>query len=87
VDIVRLEPSPGVYLYKIMEINSGIMMEKMPSFIENGEQLAKEIYRDAILAMFEKNPAKRPEKRTKPSESLLFLPGPAKPSNTLEKTP
>lgn len=47
VDIVQVNAS-----FKVMEINSGVMMEKMPSFVLNGEALAKSIYKTAVSKMF-----------------------------------
>lgn len=39
--------------YKIIEINSGVMMENLINLKENGKETAKKIYRNAINLMFE----------------------------------
>ena len=48
IDIVELET--GEIL--ILEINSGVMIDKFTSLIPNGRNIAKEIYRKAIKLMF-----------------------------------
>ena len=48
VDIIRC----GTEFY-ILEINSGVCINKVCNFIDNGYELAKSIYEKAILKMFE----------------------------------
>jgi glutathione synthase/RimK-type ligase-like ATP-grasp enzyme len=52
VDIVQADGKQ-----KVLEINSGVMMEYFVRHVENGREMAKGIYRRAIERMFE--PAKR----------------------------
>lgn len=49
IDIIKCDD--GIYL---MEANSGVCINKVCNFIENGESVAKEIYREAIKSMFDK---------------------------------
>lgn len=51
IDIVKLTDNQ----YMVMEINSGVMMENLIKLKENGEEIAKELYREAIDLMFEDN--------------------------------
>ena len=51
IDIVKLTDNQ----YMVMEINSGVMMENLFKLKENGEEIAKELYREAIDLMFEDN--------------------------------
>lgn len=48
IDIVKLTNDQ----YMVMEINSGVMMENLIKLEENGEQIAKDLYGDAIDLMF-----------------------------------
>ena len=48
IDIVKLENNE----FKIMEINSGVMMENLINLKEDGEKIAKSIYEIAIQKMF-----------------------------------
>lgn len=48
VDIVKTVDNK----YKVLEINSGVSIEKVVNFIDNGYAIAKEIYKDAINSMF-----------------------------------
>lgn len=48
IDIVKLTNNQ----YMVMEINSGVMMENLIKLEENGEQIAKDLYGDAIDLMF-----------------------------------
>ena len=48
IDIVKLVNNQ----YMVMEINSGVMMENLVRLQENGEQIAKEMYGEAIDLMF-----------------------------------
>lgn len=48
IDIVKLTNNQ----YIVMEINSGVMMENLIKLEENGEQIAKDLYGDAIDLMF-----------------------------------
>lgn len=48
IDIVKLTNNQ----YMVMEINSGVMMENLIKLQENGEQIAKDLYGDAIDLMF-----------------------------------
>lgn len=48
IDIVKLTNNQ----YMVMEINSGAMMENLIKLEENGEQIAKDLYGDAIDLMF-----------------------------------
>ena len=38
---------------KVLEINSGVMMKNFIELHENGEKIAYEIYKDAVIKMFE----------------------------------
>lgn len=49
IDIIKCDD--GIYL---MEANSGVCINKVCNFIENGKSIAKEIYREAIKSMFDK---------------------------------
>ena len=49
VDIFELESNEIL----ILEINSGVMIDKYAKFIKNGEEICKNIYSKAIDAMFE----------------------------------
>ena len=48
IDIVKLTNNQ----YMVMEINSGVMMENLIKLQENGEQIAKDLYGEAIDLMF-----------------------------------
>ncbi|MCR5146150.1 MAG: hypothetical protein K6B70_02205 [Clostridia bacterium] len=48
IDIVKLTNNQ----YMVMEINSGVMMENLIKLQENGEQIAKDLYENAIDLMF-----------------------------------
>lgn len=48
VDIIKTSDNR----FLVMEINSGVMMENFINQHENGEKIAKEIYKEAILEMF-----------------------------------
>lgn len=48
IDIVKLTNQQ----YMVMEINSGVMMENLIKLQENGEQIAKDLYGEAIDLMF-----------------------------------
>lgn len=48
VDIIKTVENK----FYVMEINSGVMMENFINQHENGEKIAKEIYKEAILEMF-----------------------------------
>lgn len=48
IDIVRLPNNQ----YMVMEINSGVMMENLINLQEDGEQIAKDLYGEAIDMMF-----------------------------------
>ena len=48
IDIVKLTNNQ----YMVMEINSGVMMENLIKIQENGEQIAKDLYGEAIDSMF-----------------------------------
>lgn len=48
IDIVKLTNNQ----YMVMEINSGVMMENFIKLESNGEQIAKEIYGEAVDMMF-----------------------------------
>ena len=48
IDIVKLVNNQ----YMVMEINSGVMMENLVRLQENGKQIAKEMYGEAIDLMF-----------------------------------
>lgn len=48
IDIVKLTDNK----YMVMEINSGVMMENLIKLQGDGEQVAKDIYREAIDIMF-----------------------------------
>ena len=48
IDIVKLTNNQ----YMVMEINSGVMMENLIKLKEDGEQIAKDIYGEAIELMF-----------------------------------
>ena len=50
IDIVKLTNNQ----YMVMEINSGVMMENLIKLNSNGENIAKEIYGEAIDMMFSK---------------------------------
>lgn len=50
VDIIKSTSNE----YKVLEVNSGVMMERMPVLLPNGYQKAKKIYRRAIQLMFNK---------------------------------
>ena len=50
IDIIETEENE----FLIMEINSGVMMTNYINLVQNGKEIAKNIYRKAILAMFEK---------------------------------
>ena len=52
IDIVKTDGE-----LMIMEINSGVMMEKAPAFIPGGREIAKEIYKEAICKMFSIRPS------------------------------
>lgn len=49
VDVIETED----HEFFILEINSGVMMDHFISLMQNGKQIAKEIYRNAIKAMFQ----------------------------------
>ena len=49
IDIVKLSNNQ----YMVMEINSGVMMENLIKLDENGKQIAKDIYMEAINMMFD----------------------------------
>lgn len=51
IDIVKLTDNQ----YMVMEINSGVMMENLIKLKENGEEIAKDLYGEAIDLMFEEN--------------------------------
>ena len=38
----------------VMEINSGVTIDKVTKYIKNGRNIAKEIYKEALIKMFEK---------------------------------
>lgn len=48
IDIVKLTNNQ----YMVMEINSGVMMENLIKLQENGEQITKDLYGEAIDLMF-----------------------------------
>lgn len=48
IDIVKLANNQ----YMVMEINSGVMMENLIKLKDDGEKIAKELYREAIDLMF-----------------------------------
>lgn len=48
IDIIKTAENK----FYVMEINSGVMMENFINQHENGEKIAKEIYKEAILEMF-----------------------------------
>ena len=48
IDVVKLSNNQ----YMVMEINSGVMMENLIKLQEDGEQIAKELYGEAIDLMF-----------------------------------
>lgn len=48
IDIVKMKNNE----YMVMEINSGVMMENLIKLKENGFEIAKEIYTEAIRMMF-----------------------------------
>ena len=48
VDIIKTAENK----FYVMEINSGVMMENFINQHENGEKIAKEIYKEAIIEMF-----------------------------------
>jgi len=50
IDIVKLTNNK----YMVMEINSGVMMENLIKLEENGYQIAKDIYEEAVKMMFKK---------------------------------
>lgn len=50
-DVIKVENE-----FKIMEINSGVMMENAPTFVKDGERIARTIYKDAIQKMFDTAP-------------------------------
>ena len=39
--------------YLVMEINSGVVIKKFADLVPNGYEIAKKVYKDAILKMFE----------------------------------
>jgi len=47
IDIIRTEGK-----YKILEVNSGVMMEYFAASSSENYETAKKIYREAILLMF-----------------------------------
>lgn len=50
IDIVKLTNNE----YMVMEINSGVMMENLIKLEENGFEIAKEMYEEAVKMMFKK---------------------------------
>ena len=48
VDIIQVADNR----YKVLEINSGVLMQKMILLLDNGYQIAKAFYKAAILEMF-----------------------------------
>ena len=49
VDIIKCENN-----FYLMEANSGVCINKVCNFIDSDLKLVKEIYREAIILMFEK---------------------------------
>lgn len=47
VDIVEIDNE-----YKVLEVNSGVMLENLIIELENGYEIAKEIYKNALIQMF-----------------------------------
>lgn len=48
IDVIETEDNE----YMVMEINSGVSITKYPNFVANGREIAKKIYKDAIIEMF-----------------------------------
>ena len=48
VDVIETEDNE----FLVMEVNSGVSINKYPNFVPNGREIAKKVYKDAIEAMF-----------------------------------
>lgn len=51
VDIIELDNGEIM----VLEVNSGVMMENFASIMNNGREIVKDIYRDAILDLFKED--------------------------------